>query len=378
MELALYVHIPFCIRKCSYCDFRSFAGTEEQMREYLRLLKTEAALRADASFRVSSVFFGGGTPSLLPLGEVAGMMRELSRLYEIMPGAEVTLEANPGTLTREKLLEYRSCGVNRLSIGVQSLQDAHLKTLGRAHTAREALEALTLAEEAGFDNLSADLMFGLPGQTTAEFAQTLHRLVGLKPAHLSVYSLTLEEGTPLFKRLGGALDNEEEDREMYHQAARILGQAGYGHYETSNFALPGYECRHNLAYWTSKQYLGLGLSAHSYLKTSGQWARMSNTVDLETYGREVSAGRAPIAECVVLTEKDRMFEYIMLSLRLGRGIRFDECERRFGFAFEKMFQQEIREAVCMGLARSDGESLQPTLKGFDLQNYLIGLFLNKL
>lgn len=316
-DFALYLHIPFCRKKCAYCDFASYAQCEDQLDAYLCALHTEIlaqAARYSAGRTVTSIFFGGGTPSLLPGDAMRQLMDALRAAFSLAPEAEVTMEANPGTLTGENLTAYRAAGVNRLSLGVQSFSDRLLRRVGRIHTAREAEEAVRLARRAGFDNLSLDLMYGLPDQTEDDFAQSVERAIALEVEHLSLYSLILEEGTPLHaqaQRGECRFPEEEAVLSMQHRAQERLAQAGYARYEISNYARPGRECRHNLLYWRRGEYLGLGCAAHSLMEET----RFCNTDSLEEY----LAGRRA-DEVEPLGPEDRFEEQVMLGLRTREGV----------------------------------------------------------
>ena len=290
--ISLYIHIPLCVKKCAYCDFASFAGRMAQRARYVQAVCRE--IRAQAAFfgprRVGTVFLGGGTPTLLTGGQVQQILDTVLACFELDDGAEITMEGNPGTLTMDSLRAYRQAGVNRLSLGVQSLDDGLLAAVGRIHTAAEAVQAVRMAREAGFDNLNLDLMLGLPGQTAAQWRDTLARAIALAPDHLSCYSLILEEGTPLFERVKtGAcapLPDEETMEEMDALTDRLTRAAGYAQYEVSNYARPGKQCRHNIVYWECLPYLGVGLGAHSDI----DGRRFYNPADWEAYLRMAERG----------------------------------------------------------------------------------------
>jgi len=336
---------------------------------------SEARLYADVlqNHIVDTVFIGGGTPSLLSPAQTE---RLLSGLMDVCSWAaeEVTIEANPETLDGEKLACYARCGVNRLSLGLQTHDNAILSAIGRRHTYEDFTAALDMARKY-FHNISADTIFALPGQSVHSFEETLRRLIALGLPHISCYALKLEEGTRLATEFEGT--DEDTDREMYHSAARLLREAGYAHYETSNFALPGYECRHNLKYWTGGEYLGLGVAAHSYLCGAAK-TRHANTENLDEYLSVVGGGGKPIAQAEVLTPEDEHLEYLMLRLRLAQGIGAADYQKRFGGDFFRQFAEPIKTAEKAGLIVADKQGIRPTLKGFDLQNALIGEFIKKL
>ncbi len=374
-SLGLYIHIPFCRHKCYYCDFVSFPNRTDVIDEYIGALLAEARLYGDIlkEHTVNTVFIGGGTPSLL---SGAQMGRLLSGLKEACNWAveEVTIEANPETLDEEKAASYANGGVNRLSLGLQTHDDGILAAIGRRHSFEDFISALDIAYRY-FNNINADTIFALPGQSTENYEETLRRLVALRIPHISCYALKLEEGTRLAAEFSGA--DEDTDREMYHAASGMLTAAGYAHYETSNFALPGYECLHNLKYWTGGEYLGLGVAAHSYLSGESK-TRHANTESLEEYLRTVQGGGKPVAYRDVLTAEDELTEYLMLRLRLSRGIDAKDYAQRFCEDFFKRFAEPIETAYSAQLIVADAQGIRPTLKGFDLQNTLIGEFIKKL
>ncbi len=315
-HIALYIHLPFCARKCAYCDFVSFPGRTDQIPAYLDRLarEMEASIGKYGPLAADTVFLGGGTPSLLTGEQMKRLMADVRRFFAVAPEAEITSEANPGTVDAAKLRAFREAGVNRLSLGVQSFDDGLLGTLGRIHTAREAEDAVRMAAEAGFSNLSLDLMYALPGQRMVQWQATLDAALSLPIRHISCYSLIVEDGTPmkaLVEANPGLLPDEDAAVSMQHEAARRLGQRGFSRYEISNYALPGFESRHNLVYWRRGDYLGLGCAAHSLM--NGR--RFSNTASLDNY----LAGEGP-GEIETLTERDVFEETVMLGLRTREGV----------------------------------------------------------
>ncbi len=373
--LGLYIHIPFCLRKCAYCDFVSFPGRETDIDRYIDALIAEARLYEPLlrRKRIDSVFIGGGTPSLLSAAQMEKLFHGLQAV-QIWQDAEVTAEANPETLSFEKIKGYASCGINRLSIGLQTHEDAVLCDIGRNHSWQTFVDAYEYAAQI-FSNINIDVIFGLPGQSIRSFQETLCRIIDIAPKHISAYALKLESGTPLAKRFEGA--DEDIDREMYHDAVRMLEAAAYTHYETSNFAQKGFECRHNLKYWTGESYLGMGVAAFSYISDNGG-CRFGNVQSLDDYFGCIEDGKRPVLEEQFLSEDDVMIEYIMLRLRLNHGIDFNDYKAHFGGNFEANFEKSIDMAKKAGLITVEPERIRPTLKGFDMQNSLIGLFINKL
>jgi len=297
--VALYVHIPFCVKKCAYCDFRSWPGRERDWARYLNALEDEfaSAARRYGKMPVKTAFIGGGTPSILPEDAVMRILAMARARFDLLPDAEITVEANPGTLSPEKLRAYRDSGVNRLSIGVQAAQPRLLNLLGRVHGPEDAVRSVAWAREAGFQNVNLDLMYALPGQTMAEWVESVRFALSLKPEHLSLYSLIVEPGTPIERAIASCELTAPEDEasiQMQRAAGRILSRYGFARYEISNYALPGFECRHNLVYWERGDYLGLGCAAHSMI--AGE--RFENTADLDEYLSDMSM----IARCSFLSE----------------------------------------------------------------------------
>lgn len=383
--LELYIHIPFCLRKCAYCDFLSFPCGEEEQSAYVGQLVREIreAGAVSGEYLVETIFIGGGTPSVLKAEETERILAAVKQSFRVSGEAEITSEANPGTVDLEQLRRWREAGVNRLSFGLQSANDRELQYLGRIHTMEDFLESFWAARTAGFENINIDLMSALPGQTEESWEITLRTAAGLKPEHISAYSLIIEEGTPFYRIFGeneaagsGAaeersgksgdkrgglppLPGEDAEREMYYACGRILREAGYRRYEISNYARPGYECRHNKGYWTGTEYLGLGLGASSYMKqnggaggSAGSFVRFSAQRNLERYLRFTSGdfreGRQ-IKEREVLTEKARMEEFMFLGLRLMKGVPEAEFFRRFGAPMESVYGDVLRRQREIGL-----------------------------
>jgi oxygen-independent coproporphyrinogen-3 oxidase len=343
---SLYLHVPFCRTKCLYCDFYSVADRLSELSCYHHLLLRHLALaraRDRLQAPLSTIFFGGGTPSLLSPDAVAAVLSELARIPGIAAGAEISLEANPGTITLEKLQGYRAAGVNRLSLGVQSLNAAALDRLGRSHSPQQAVAAFRLARQAGFSSLSCDLMFGLPGQGRKELLEELDALLALEPDHLSCYGLTVEEDTPFYHlhRAGGlALPGEEAYREQYHAVHDRLLPAGFSHYEISNYARPGHACRHNLVYWRRQPYLGLGAGAHSFFPVDWgeRWAVPS---DLTGYAERLAQGEDPAEKLESFDRQGAMAETLYLGLRTAEGVAEEHFVRQFGEGVQAAFPRAV-------------------------------------
>jgi len=372
-KLGLYIHIPFCKRKCAYCDFVSYPDMEHTFGRYAHAVGAEAALYGSwlNTREVDTVFIGGGTPPLLSSAQISTMIGAVKRHCN-WNVREFTIEANPETLDEEKIAAFADTGINRISLGLQTHEDDILQRICRRHTFQTFLDAYQTAREY-IPNINVDLIFGLPGQSVQSFGETVRRVIDLGPKHVSAYSLKLEEGTPLHAQFEGVSDGT--DRDMYHTAVDLLMDAGYAHYETSNFAQPGYECAHNMKYWTQQEYLGLGVASHSYIDGETK-TRHSNTEYVEQYLRSVGKKTKPVAHSETLTAQDQQTEYIMLRLRLKGGLSFADYESRFDQSFLNTFGSAAAEAKNAGLISVSDAHIRPTLKGFDLQNALISLFLN--
>jgi len=381
MELALYVHIPFCLRKCLYCDFASFADAPVPPAAYVAALVREMELRAARLARpvtAATLYLGGGTPSLLAPELVAGVVAAARRQFSLSDAAEVTLEANPGTLTVETLAGFRAAGVNRLSLGVQSFDDRLLAGLGRIHTAREAEAAVHLARTAGFSNLGLDLIHGLPGQDPTGWERDLRRATALAPEHISAYALAVEEGTP-FHRLAAtgelALPPEEEAVRMFEQTSEVLTACGYEHYEIANFARPGYRSRHNQVYWQRGPYLGFGAAAHSFLPTPGWGIRWRNPADPAAYRAALDRGGLPAGEVTPLSRQEAMGEWFFLGLRLREGVDLAAFPQEFGLTVAEAFPGVLDRLAGQGLVEVAEDRLRLTPKGLLLANQVFLAFL---
>ena len=398
-ELELYIHIPFCARKCAYCDFLSFAAPERVYRDYMDKLLEEICGQGPnfQEYRVSTIFVGGGTPSLLPADLIMELFATLHENFDISLDAEITMEANPGTLTMEKLEVYRQSGVNRLSIGLQSADDKELKYLGRIHSYDSFLKSYQRARQAGFQNINIDLMSALPGQDVHSWKNTLKKVMMLRPEHISAYSLIIEEGTLFYERFGepqgscacGAqtaaevaaraavmtlpdLPDEDTDREMYHLTREMMAAHGYERYEISNYAKKGYECRHNTGYWTGVEYLGLGLGASSY--TYGY--RYHNTEDLQEYlSLNLYEGGAAARDIEELTLEDKMEEFMFVGLRMMKGVSGSEFLDRFGQNMWNVYGDALKKLELQGLIEVDAPMVRLTELGIDVSNVVLSEFL---
>lgn len=372
-DISIYIHIPFCIQKCAYCDFTSYSGRISQRDAYIEAVCCE--MRTQAAFfgrrRVSTVFLGGGTPTLLSGAQLTRLFDALHACFEIMPDAEITMEGNPGTLTLQNLRAYRAAGVNRLSLGVQSLDDRLLAAIGRIHSAAQAKEAVAMARQAGFDNVSLDLMVGLPGQTAQQWTKTLEEAIALSPEHMSCYSLIVEEGTPLHAQVHAGtcapLPDEETLAQMDEITERLLGQAGYARYEVSNFAKAGKACRHNVVYWECKPYLGLGCAAHSDMDGT----RFYNPDDWEGYMRMAHSGEAARTQEGENTREDRMFERMMMGLRQTRGVDCARFARDFGRTPQAVWPDVIARMRSAGLMEDMDGRLRLSARGMQVMNAVL-------
>lgn len=375
-NIGLYIHIPFCRQKCLYCDFPSFAGKEGMMQAYVDALTAEIKSRRKEypKKKVVSVFFGGGTPTALEIPMLEQLMQAVWENWDIAEDAEITTEANPGTLDRKMVNALKKMGFNRLSMGVQAWQNRLLKELGRIHTIEGFLENYQAVREAGFENVNVDLMFALPHQTMADWQETVKNITALQPEHISAYSLIIEEGTPFFDRYEkGLLEpaSEELDREMYHWAVDYLAEMGYEQYEISNFAKKGRQSRHNRIYWQAEEYLGMGLGSHSYMEGT----RFHNRYDLQGYIAAKGDVSLLKEEVEVIMETDALAEFMFLGLRLTEGVSFDRFRTRFGRELYEIYGTQVRELIDVGLLAEDATGIRLTRRGIDVSNVVFEKFL---
>lgn len=378
-QIGLYIHIPFCKQKCSYCDFCSYANKESFIKRYIQCVlkeiievgnnnKIDFENGKDDLFLVKTIYIGGGTPSLIDSKYIVQIIEDIKLNFEIDEKAEITIEVNPGTVTLEKLEDYKRAGINRLSIGLQSTHEHLLKEIGRIHTYLDFLDTFRFAREAGFENINVDLMIGLPNQTLEEVKDSIEEIVSMEPEHISVYSLILEENTPLFKKVeeGLELPNEDLERKMYWAVKQTLEQNNYIHYEISNFAKQGYESKHNLDCWNQKEYIGFGVAAHSY--TNG--IRYSNIENLEQYIKNYEEDKTE--ENLVFHEKQDMEamqkEYMLLGLRKIDGVSIQEFKIKFLANPVFLYHDKLEKLVNEELVEIDGDQIKLTNKGLDLAN----------
>lgn len=408
-ELGLYIHIPFCVRKCDYCDFLSAQATDATIEKYFDALLTEIESYRGRTkdYVVATVFFGGGTPSAVKEGYIERVMSLLREIFSFAEqGVEISIEVNPGTISKEKLLTYYKAGINRLSFGLQSADNKELKLLGRIHTFEQFIKNFSLAREIGFDNINIDLMSALPTQTEASWEHTLNTVLSLEPEHISAYSLIIEEGTKFYDRYregaryAGLIPDEDTDRRIYHRTKELLEAKGYIRYEISNYAKPGKECRHNSSYWTGIEYLGIGLGAASLLKG----ARFSNLDDIKQYmeacekvkavgmcfdtkkrspelsrDNDLSKGMEDIIgirrDYQLLTKDQQMEEFMFLGLRMCQGVSKERFHQRFGIPMDEVFGEQIEELIKKKLLETEGDILKLTEYGTDISNYVLAEFL---
>ncbi len=372
--MEIYVHVPFCVRKCDYCDFISFSGAGDMIRPYFERIKEEIARKSllfSGGLPVDSIFFGGGTPSFPDAHFITETLECLREHFTVLSDAEITIECNPASVTPDKLCAYKAAGINRISIGLQSADDAELKSLSRVHSFSDFLDTFIQAKEAGFDNISVDIMSGIPGQTPDSLSKTLSTVCALDPRHISVYSLILEEGTPFYDRYAGKdqsslLPSEDADREMYHETARILKEKGYERYEISNYAIPGFECRHNVGYWTRKPYLGFGIAAASLFDN----IRYQKHGDLRRYTNGYFS-----EEKETVDTKGQMEEFMFLGLRMTNGVSRTDFFECFDVTMDQIYKKPLEQLLSEGLIADNGDRVRLTDKGLDLENYCTGMFI---
>ncbi len=380
-NIGIYIHIPFCKKKCEYCDFKSYVGKENLIDRYIKWVnyelkevgegnKIDYENNIDDLIIVKTIYIGGGTPSILPPKYISDILRTVKENYTIdNENLEVTIEVNPGTVDEEKLMEYKKCGVNRLSIGLQATQNRVLNVLGRIHTYNDFLVTYNSARKIGFDNINVDLMLGIPGQSLEDVQESVEKIIKLSPEHISTYSLIIEEGTPFYKKLEKNeinLPGEEIERKMYWIVKRKLEDAGYVHYEISNFAKRGYESKHNLACWNQEEYVGVGAAAHSYTNN----VRYSNICEIEeyinNYENDMETNNFEFHE--KQTKDSKMKEFMMLGLRKINGIKIQDFKNKFGENPIYLYRKELDKLVNENLLEIDGDVIKLTEKGLDLAN----------
>lgn len=366
-EIGIYIHIPFCKKKCDYCDFISYCGKDNIIPQYVEAVKKEIDI-INIKSQITTIYIGGGTPSYIDSKYIKEIMEKIKN-KNIAENVEITIEVNPGTVTKEKLEEYVKCGINRISIGLQSTQNNLLKEIGRIHSFEQFLETYKLAQEVGFKNINVDLMLGLPNQRIKDLKQSIEKVLELGPEHISVYSLIVEEGTPIAKKIEKhelVLPDEELERNMYWYVKNTLELNNYKHYEISNFAKQGYESKHNMNCWKQKEYIGIGVAAHSYRDIT----RYSNTENLEEYIKNIKSGNIERNRIIheIQKEDDIKKEYMLLGLRQIEGIKISEFKNKFGENPIYLYRNELNKLSSEKLIIIDDDKIKLTNKGIDLAN----------
>lgn len=408
-ELGIYIHIPFCVHKCIYCDFLSSPADEKTRKRYVKALIREINLAAEGKTNscinkcnnesnnhgkdiVTSIFIGGGTPSVIDASDIKDIIEAVRHNYNVSDEAEITIECNPGTMDEKKAAIYRQAGINRISFGLQSTNNNELRMLGRIHTYEQFLESLRIAEEAGFDNINIDIMSALPGQTIESFKSVLNTAISLEMQHISVYSLIVEDGTALSENIDKypQIPSDEEDRDMYHMTKEVLAVAGYEQYEISNYAKKGYECRHNIKYWERCNYIGFGIGAASLYDN----IRYTNISDINRYmdillnnennkdyccyekntrqSDDVWLLRMDVEE---LSKEDEMSEYMFLGLRKTKGIDVNDFKEKFGCDIYDVYDKQIKDNIAAGLLVKNGDYLYLSQRGIDISNTVMSDFI---
>lgn len=406
ITMGIYIHIPFCVKKCNYCDFLSFSADKDVKTLYIEALIKEIRAYGQlygkngivASILITSVFFGGGTPSVLESECIFKVMSALHDCFNFSENAEITMECNPGTVDLSKLSDYHNIGINRLSIGLQSACNDELKTLGRIHSFEDFMEGFGAARKTGFDNINIDIMSALPGQTISSYKKTLDKVLSLEPEHISAYSLIIEEGTPFFNIYNNykpdcgyaPLPDEDTEREMYYMTDELLESKGLNRYEISNYSKNGYECRHNLGYWSRSFYLGFGLGASSFVKN----VRFKNISDIKNYIdicntislKKINADKTMNVsyytdmltdknELITLSKTDAMAEYMYLGLRKIKGVSIDDFFNTFGMKLYEVYGDVLDKHLKYGLITTENDNISLTKKGLDISNYILSDFI---
>lgn len=375
-DLGLYIHIPFCARKCEYCDFLSWSAGEEEREQYVEalLLEIESYREFAKGYRVSTVFIGGGTPSVLLPKQMERILQKVYEVFELEKRPEITIEINPGTVNEEKLQCYKENGVNRLSMGLQSVNNEKLRLLGRIHTYQDFVGSYELARKVGFDNISLDLISSIPGQTLQDWKKELETATAQKPEHISVYQLIIEEGTPFYEKYAEhpeLLPDEEISREIYLWTGKFLKEAGYEQYEISNYTKSGKESRHNLKYWERGDYLGLGLGAASMVRN----IRMSNTKDMKTYLERCTQPKTMREDVQFLEEPRQMEEFMFLGLRKTRGVSKKEFRCTFGREMDMVYEKALHKCLENGMLLEHKDRIFLSEEGTLLSNMVLSEFL---
>ncbi|WP_291652927.1 radical SAM family heme chaperone HemW [Clostridium sp.] len=371
-EIALYIHIPFCKQKCFYCDFPSYASLDHLKDDYVDALCKEIEEKV-IDYKIKSIFIGGGTPSYLETNQIYKLLKTISKL-NLTENMEFTMECNPGALEKEKLETMLSGGVNRISMGLQAVQNSLLKDIGRIHSFKQFKENFNLAREVGFKNINVDLMFGLPNQKVDEWKESLETIAKLNPEHISAYSLIIEEGTAFYKlweRNKLILPSEDDEIEMYSITKKILKEHGYNQYEISNYAKSGYECYHNKIYWQCDDYLGVGSASSSFINGK----RMKNIENVKSYIEKVNNNESVVEEIIENSKEDNMEEFMFMGLRMNRGVSINEFKGRFGMHINSIYKDIIEKNINKNLLVLENDILRLTDKGIELSNLVMSDFI---
>ncbi len=369
--LGIYIHIPFCMKKCVYCDFLSAPANKDTISAYIDALINEISKCRQNTFRhqVQTIFIGGGTPSSIDARHIKRIIKTIYEHFDVSEFAEITIECNPGTVTKSKANAYKKAGINRISMGLQSANNEELKSLGRIHSFEDFIKSYNILRAAGFDNINVDLMSATMGQTVKSYENTLKKVIELGVEHISSYSLIIEEGTPLYEATDLDLPSEEDEREMYYLTEKMLNKAGYKRYEISNYAKPDRECKHNISYWIGTDYIGFGIGAASLFEN----VRFSNGRDLQSYID--SNGLNGPCEEEELSENARMEEFMFLGLRMMEGISKRYFYRRFKTEFDTVYGKVTKKLVKQGLLIEDDDNVRLSKKGIDVSNYVMSEYL---
>ena len=379
-DTGIYIHIPFCMRKCKYCDFLSFdmdtctKSNATNIEKYFHGLWSEIRATASVNARnIKTIFFGGGTPSMVDAHYIETTLQTIYECFAVDKNAEITIECNPGTLTKEKLDTYKKCGINRISIGLQSADDHDLQVIGRIHTFDQFLESYKLVKDAGFDNINIDVMSALPYQTVESYIASLERIISLNPTHISAYSLILEEDTPLYDMVNEnkiPLPSEDDEREMYYKTHELLTKNGYKQYEISNYAKDDKHCKHNCLYWSRGEYFGFGLGSSSYING----VRYKNISSFDAYISDAATPAALQIEQIPISREESMSEFMYLGLRFTEGVCTDEFYNEFGVKLEEVFGAEIDKLISLKLLEATEKGYKLTKYGIDVSNYAMSFF----
>lgn len=368
-NIGLYIHIPFCEKKCFYCDFTSIPSNDSLVEKYFRYLLKELSMVSNKAkaYMVDTIFIGGGTPSILDGRKIEELLENIRKEFKVSDKAEITIEVNPGTLDKEKVKAYKRAQINRLSIGIQSMNNNTLLSIGRIHNKKEVVETIKMCKELDFNNISGDIIFGLPNESIEDFKTTLDEVLKLNLSHISMYGLILEEDTRMYswyKKGILQMPDESEEREMYHLGVEFLRKNNYLQYEISNFAKNGYESKHNIGYWELKPYLGIGLGSHSNIDNKRYW----NEKDFGKYFEKLRSNILPIQGQETIDTSLRETEYLILGIRMNKGISKKDYENNFSFKLMDKYKESITKHVNNGLLIDTGDCIQLTKKGMDLSN----------